>query len=278
YTNLSAVLDSAHYPPSFSRPYLGLRSQHALQLIGGRDKLSLEDVIARKHSMRMLLADRVKADLLSAVAATNPAGDVAAAAELLQRWDNTAAAESRGAVLFEAWWTRYMQVDPRVRGQRREALLFQRPWSEQDPTGTPSGLADFTRAAAAFAQAVAETKQKYGAFDVAWGDVHRVRLGTVDEPVGGCGGNLGCFRVLWFTPSEDGKQLAFGGDGWILAVEFGKVPRAYSVLSYGESNKPDSPHYSDQAALFARGVLKPVHFTQQDVERNTVRRYHPGLQ
>ena len=133
-------------------------------------------------------------------------------------------------------------------------------------------------AAAAFVDAVAESRQKYGSFDVAWGDVHRVRRGDVDEPVGGCSGALGCFRVLWYTPAPDGKLVAAGGDGWILAVEFDKVPRAYSILAYGESNRPDSPHYADQAAMFARGQLKEVRFAEKDVERNTVRRYHPGLE
>ena len=36
-----------------------------------------------------------------------------------------------------------------------------------------------------------------------WGDVHRVRRGPVDVPVGGCPGRLGCFRVLSYgaTPT-----------------------------------------------------------------------------
>ena len=55
-------------------------------------------------------------------------------------------------------------------------------------------------------------------------------------------------------------------------------PLAYSILAYGESNNPASPYYADQAAMFARGEMKAVAFTRQDVERSTVRRYHPGLE
>ncbi len=144
--------------------------------------------------------------------------------------------------------------------------------------GTPQGLADPQRAAAAFAWAVDETKRRYGAGDVPWGDVHRVRRGDVDVPVGGCTGEIGCFRRLWFRPDADGKLEVAGGDGWILAVEFGKEPRALSVLAYGESPRPDSPWFADQAALFARGELKPVAFSERDIERQTVRKYHPGLE
>ena len=112
---------------------------------------------------------------------------------------------------------------------------------------------------------------------MAWGDVHRVRIGTVDEPVGGCTGGYGCFRVLSYAPSADSVWVANRGDGWVLAVEFGETPRAYSVLAYGQSSRADSPHHSDQAALFARGELKPVAFTEADIARQLVRRYRPGV-
>jgi acyl-homoserine-lactone acylase len=154
--------------------------------------------------------------------------------------------------------------------------MYAQPWSATAPTTTPRGLRYPERAVEAFTWAVRETAQRYGRADVAWGDVHRVRVGDVDVPVGGCNGDIGCFRVLWYKDDPDRKREAVGGDGWILAVEFGDQPHAYSVLAYGESQKPDSPFHSDQAAMFARGELKPVAWTDADIERHTVRRYRPG--
>ena len=104
-----------------------------------------------------------------------------------------------------------------------------------------------------------------------------MRRGTVDVPVGGCGGALGCFRVLTYRAGADGKLEAIGSDGWILAVEFGDEPRALSVLAYGESPKPESPYFADQAAMFARGELKPVAWSRAEVEAQAVRRYRPGV-
>lgn len=277
YTNLNEIL-SAHAFPAFPPPRLGLRTQLALELIGGKDKLSLEDVLRLKHNMRMLLADRVKPELLAALKTANQSREVSAAAELLARWDNTVAPESRGAVLFDLWWARYSEVMPAARGAQREALLYRRPWTADDPIRTPEGLASRERAVAAFAWAVKEAKERFGAWDVAWGEVHRVRRGDVDVEVGGCPGALGCFRVLWFKDALDGKRVVSGGDGWVLAVEFDKVPRAYSVLAYGESAKRASRHHADQVAMFARGELKVVAFTQRDVDQQAVRRYHPGLE
>ena len=100
--------------------------------------------------------------------------------------------------------------------------------------------------------------------------------GDVDVPVSGCEGGLGCFRTLSFGETEDGRLAVRSGDGWILAVEFRDVPRAYSVLGYGQSALEESPHFADQAEMFARGELKYVAWTDEDIERKEIRRYRPG--
>ena len=269
FTNVREPIRTTNAYPNIEPPSLDLRSQHAISLIDTNRKLSLEDVVRLKHSYRMLLADRVKADLVAAVKATKPSGDVAAALALLQRWDNTASPDSRGSTLFEVWFQLYAQGRP-------DSALFAHPWIETEPLKTPRGLSEPARAAEAFAAAVAETTKRYGQFDVAWGDVHRVRRGRVDVPVGGCPGRLGCFRVLSYGRDADGKLSANTGDGWILAIEFGAVPRAYSVLAYGESPNLASPWHADQAAMFARGELKKVAYTARDVDAQAVTRYRPG--
>ncbi len=153
---------------------------------------------------------------------------------------------------------------------------FAKIWSVDDPFNTPRGLADTTRAVESFVTAVSEVKRRYGAIDVTWGDVHRVRRGTVDVPVGGCGNELGCFRIIGFTRADDGKLVANSGDGWVLAVEFGDPPRAFSVLAYGESPRLDSPWFADQADMFAKGEMKKVAFTEADVNAQAATRYRPG--
>ncbi len=269
HTNMRQVLDRARFPQNFPEPTLRLRSQLSLELIDNDRKYTLEEIVRLKNSYRMLLADRVKPDLLAAVRAASPDSATAAAAATLAAWDNTASHEARGAVLFEIWWRRYTD------GVNADSM-FARPWSVDAPTSTPSGLRDPARAAEAFAWAVGETARRHGSADVPWGEVHRVRLGEVDEPVGGCGGVMGCFRVLNFATDPDGKRRVVGGDGWVIAVEFGPTPKAYSVLAYGQGPAETSEYHDDQAALFARGEMKRVVFTPADVDAGAVRRYRPG--
>jgi acyl-homoserine-lactone acylase len=271
YGNLRQPLDTLRYPPWFERPSFSLRSQNAVAIIDNARKFSLEDVVKAKHTYRMLLADRVKAELLRAARGAR-VDSLAPAIALLTKWDNTAAAGSRGALLFETWYRRYTQLVAQARDS-----VFTESWTPALLTSTPRGIRRHDLAVEALGWAAAEMKARYGGIDVAWGDVHRVRRGAVDVPVGGCGNPTGCFRILNFQTLPDGKRVANGGDGWVLAVEFGPVvPRAYSVLAYGQSPDSTSPYHADQAEMFANGQMKPVRFTAADVEKFTRRRYRPG--
>ncbi|HET9454242.1 MAG TPA: penicillin acylase family protein [Gemmatimonadaceae bacterium] len=269
FTNVRMRVDTTNPYPNFEPPELLLRSQHAIALIDNNTKLSLEDVVRLKHSYRMLLADRVKPDLMRMVRSSSPSPEVLAAVATLERWDNRVAPESRGATLFEVWWQRYSNRFP-------DSLRYARRWSSADPLRTPAGIGDSARAVDAFTWAVGETARRHGSVDVSWGEVHRLRRGNVDVPIGGCPGALGCFRVIGYTRADDGKLVATTGDGWVLAVEFTDVPRAYSVLAYGQSPRPESPWHADQAEMFARGEMKRVAFTARDVDAGAVQRYRPG--
>lgn len=269
YTNLHSILDTLKYPPYFERPDLGLRTQLALQLIDNHRKLSLEDVMKLKHNMRMLSADRMKTDLLAAVRAASHDTAVSNAVAVLQKWDNTVSPESRGSTLFDVWFRRYT-------AQARDSAYAER-WTPAKLTTTPRGIGKPEVAVAAFSWAIADVKRRYGASDVTWGDVHRVRRGNVDVPVGGCSSAQGCFRVLSYAAAPDGKLVANSGDGWILGIEFAKTgPRAQSVLAYGQSPDTASPFHADQAEMFARGKLKTVRFTEADIKKFTAREYKPG--
>ncbi|HEV8150137.1 MAG TPA: penicillin acylase family protein, partial [Gemmatimonadales bacterium] len=202
YTNLRQPMDPGRLPANVPPPTLSLRSQLALTLLtGAKKKLRLEDVVRLKHSYRMLLADRVKPDLLAALDSAGPDSTLREAGAVLRRWDNTASPESRGGVLFETWWRRYVQGG-------RDTPRFAIAWSPEDPIGTPRGLADKSRALSALRAAAVDVQRHYGALDVAWGELHRVRFPGKDYPVGGCGGELGCFRVLQYREEPDGKLAA----------------------------------------------------------------------
>jgi acyl-homoserine-lactone acylase len=286
-TNLYEPLPPENYPSYFPEPRLRLRSQHSLELLHNDLRFSLEEIGVLKHSMRMILADRVKDDLIAAMEADMPEGEVAEALSMIREWDNSVAASSRGGLLFETWWDRYVATADSIRVPGSPASvgyaatpekIFRKPWSYDEPMTTPSGLADFGRAVVSFKWAVSETARLYGSWNLPWGEVHRAVRGDVDVPLGGGGGLPGCFRVVNYTRhrSDRMKREANGGDGWIIAVEFSDIPKAYSVLAYGQSNCEDSPFYSDQIRNFAENRLTPVAFTFDDVKKQLISEYRPG--
>ncbi len=269
FINLNVTLDRDTVAPNLPAPRLRLRSQLSFDLIHGDDRLSLEEVVRRKHSPRMLAAERTLDDLLAAIDATEPTPGLTRARAVLGEWDRTASAESRGGVLFREWYLMYQEV--------AGSQPFRRSWDADHPVTTPVGVGRPGRAIAALRMTLEELAEDGWTVGGRWGDRFRVIRGSVDEPVSGCDGSLGCFRTLSFAETEDGRRAVNRGDGWVFAVEFGDVPRGYTVLAYGQSDLPDSPHFDDQAAMFARGEMKPVLWLGGDIESAAIRRYRPGV-
>ena len=288
YTNLNVPMDRDTVPHNLPEPRLRLRSQLSLELAAGVEGaaqrgahlLTLEDVVELKHTPRMLLAERVIDDLLTAARAAGDPG-VQEAVEVLSNWDLTADADSRGGVLFARWANQYFDGDFDGTGDRTgdaasEPPRWREAWDPRRPAATPYGLSDPDAAVRALGRAVESLRADGIALDSAWGQVHRVIRGDVDEPVSGCQPTLGCFRVLSFAPTEDGRLAANRGDSWVFVVEFGDVPRARTVLAYGQTARPYAPHHADQAAMFARGQTKEVAWTDEDIRQKTITSYRPG--
>lgn len=266
-TNLQQPISREGQPDNYPEPLLRVRSQHSLSLINNDKKFSLEEVVDMKYSMKMVAADRLKGELVDLIKNDSDYGEVGS---YLSAWDNTSAAESQGSVLFNEWFWYY-------RSLVGADSLYREPWEWDKPMSTPFGINKPDSAVKAMIMAIDTLESKYGSYELAWGDVYRVRRGDVDVPVGGGSGTLGNFRVIYFGPEEeDGKRRVIGGDGWVFAVEFGKKIKAYSILAYGQSNNPDSPYFDDQAQLFAENKMKKVAFSEKEIKKALRKSYTPG--
>lgn len=277
FVSLRDPLDARRFPSYFERGELGLRPQVALEMLESQSKFTFERVRELKYNTKMLLADRVKPDLIRALKALPERSDyLKEGLGVLERWDNHVSANSRGAVLFQRFWDQY-------RGTVKQP--FATPWSPLNPARTPNGLADIGTAVKTFEEAVRWTRSTYGSEAVAWGDVHRFRFKNIDLAADGATGTYGLFRVVSFRQQDDGKRVAGwisdteplvgSGDGWVLAVEFSRPVRAYSVLAYGQTTNSTSPHSTDQIRLFSEHSYKKVWFTEKEITANLERSYHP---
>jgi acyl-homoserine-lactone acylase len=77
-------------------------------------------------------------------------------------------------------------------------------------------------------------------------------------------------------PYKNGRIRITHGESYIGLVRFTPEKTYFeSVLSYGNSRRPESPHYNDQMELYANFKTKPMSFDKAEVLKSAVSIYHP---
>jgi acyl-homoserine-lactone acylase len=263
-TTFPLLLDPAKFPSYMAPDGMTLRAQASVRLIQNAAALSLDDFVKLKHSTRSELADRILGDLIQGARASGNERAQRGAA-ILEKWDHTFEASSRGAVLF-GWFALNSMTGP---GH------FEIPWSRASPLDTPRGLKDVATLVAGLGTATGEVEAAYGAADVPYGDVVRLRSGDVDLPANGGPTELGVFRAVSLDKdAKTGRFQVSGGDSFVYAAEFSTPIHAQVLIPYGNWSQPGSAHESDQLALFARKELRPAWLTKKETLEHLERREH----
>ena len=74
----------------------------------------------------------------------------------------------------------------------------------------------------------------------------------------------------------DGKRKITHGESYIQLVKFSDgVPYIESIMSYGNSENPDSPHYDDQMEMFSKFETKKMSFDKNLIYDNSKKIYNP---
>ena len=259
-TTFPRAIAPEDYAPYIAPQEMDLRAQHSARMLAENSPISLADMITYKHSTHMEIADRVLDDLIPALRQEDSplalkVGDV------LEKWDRETNANSKGAVLFAAW-LEATDFD----------TLFSQPWQENSPLNTPQGLANTQQAVTTLLAVATQIEQDYGAIDVPWGEVFRLKFGDVDLPANGGPGSFGIFRVVNFLPIENSKNFqAFDGDCFVAAIEFSQPVKAMALTTYGNATQPNSIS-DDQLKLFAQKQLRPIWRLRQEVKAHSVKR------
>jgi acyl-homoserine-lactone acylase len=254
-------IDPARYRPYIAPlPSHTQRSQRGIRLLSESGKISLEDLKAMKLSTRSEIADHFVDDL---VAAARQHGSTKAkqAAEILAGWDRQGETTSDGAFLFLRFVQGAGTNFQNIGGYAVAADVRQ-------PLTTPRGFADPKRAAEMLDRQARSLEDEYDTLHVIWGDVIRLRRGSLDLPGNGLPGTLGAIRTINTGPFVNGKTEINGGDTFYAVLEFSKTgpPRGEALLGYGNWSRVGSKHVDDQLALASQKKMRPILRTRQAIE------------
>ncbi|GAA2148246.1 penicillin acylase family protein [Kitasatospora kazusensis] len=190
--------------------------------------------------------------------------DTRAACDALAGWNLRGDADSHGAVLWSAFFG--LLNDWRI-----PQTWWRVPYDPAQPLTTPRGInGDDPQVQRALADAVQQLGSRGLAPDAAPASTQR----WAGVPLNGCDGGEGCFNVLNATVGSGGAGAvdpgqaggAFGSS-FVMAVELTPHgPDARTLLTYGESVNPTSPHYSDQAVLFSQKQWVTERFTEAEIK------------
>jgi penicillin amidase len=251
------------------------RAQISRRILASTAKFAYEDWTRDGFDTTILQAELRIPDLVKeweALKATEPerAAKVKEQVELLKHWDCVSAIDSVPMTLFALAYDRVTKMI-----------------ANRDVKNSPR--------VHALEETVSELEQTQGSWKVAWGEINRLqrvhgsqidmqgRGGFRDDqpslPIAGAPGSLGVVFNFYTVP-QSGQKRRYGvaGHSYVAAVELAPQPNAKTILQFGESGDPKSPHWFDQAELYAKKQFKPSWYSKSDVLAHAERQYHPGEQ
>ena len=109
--------------------------------------------------------------------------------------------------------------------------------------------------------------------NVSLGEYQKLVRGDKEIPIWGMPDVI---TAMTSSKHKDGKIKIVHGESYIQLVKFsdGK-PYIESIMSYGNSENPDSPHFDDQMEMFAKFETKKMTFDKEVIYKNAKSIYRP---
>ena len=261
--------DPSRYPQYMVREGDNPRGRASMRILNANSKFTFEQWSRAAFDTHVITADELLPNWLAETSSTSKDGsrdDLIQVLAELRQWNHDAAVDSVATTLFINWHHAMERKEP-----TRENLL-----------STLQGV-------------VAQLVAQHGTWKVPYGEIARLQRssregqppfgrpafddGAPSLPVPGVSsfdGAIFTVNAVPFLMKDEKRRYGVQGATYVSVVEFGAPARALSVVTFGSSGDPHSPHFFDQAQLYAKGQFKPSWFTRDEVERNAAVSYHPG--
>ncbi|SMC00588.1 peptidase S45 penicillin amidase [Hymenobacter roseosalivarius DSM 11622] len=274
------------YPTYMAPDAENYRGINAVRVLSRRKMYTLDTLIAAAKDPYLAGFEELIPALIAAY--QTPAGKastsskaVPEAIEVLRTWDKKYSKTSVAQTLAIYWAERIQKLartralpDQRLDNLTFTALVIEKTTPQEKVTALAETLDELTR--------------NFGTWKMPWGEVNRFQrlTGQIQEVYDDSKPSI----PVAFTSSAWGSLAAFGakaqpntkkrygdvGNSFVAVVEFGPRIKARSVLAGGQNSDPNSPHFTDQAAMYSDMQFKDVQFYPEDVRKNAKKTYHPG--
>jgi len=265
------------YSPSIGpeRSARTLRTRAGLNFVEQRlaeqEKLGPQDLQEIIYSQRNFAAEILLDDVLKLCQRTDTPVrleesdvDIGAACAALAGWDRHQNNDSRGAQVWTEFW----------RNARKTPDIYAVPFDVDDPVHTPDGIAvDDEAVAKAVAEALAKaqlTLETAGvALDARWGDLQYAERNGEKISIPGGQGWAGMFSMIVAGLQKDqGYTPIVHGNSYMQVISWDEDGRldARGMLTYSQSQEPESVHYDDLTRLYSDGQWIRFPFSEKEIQ------------
>ncbi len=248
--------------PNAGEEALNTRGERLFQVLGQNRKIALDEMKALAMDTYVVPADVIVPLLEKAyVTRGKQLADrrLERAIELIKSWDRRSSRESVPHTLIHFWGAAYSDLF--------SARKFGRFISQERRKIEISSPEEQNMALSALKEALDRMEKLFGKTEVPWGEVNVVERG----------GKFPMDGDEMYEPlhpdhgiQQDNGQI-YCNDGWghLMVVMEGDPKEVWTLLPYGQSEDPRSPHYNDQAKMHSRGEIKRFWLTREEIQSHS---------